>query len=381
MAAALAAARSGAPVWLVERRAEIGGTVAHALIHTLGGLFDRQQQPLNPGLPAELVDRLRAADRRVGTRRMGRTCVLSVHPETYQRVAQEMLRGEANIRLLPRTTVRQVECSGGRICHAELQGPSGPLRLPVRSVIDATGGAYLVRLVDPQLVEEDEQRAAGGLIFRLSGAPPGALDFPHGLALVRSLRQAAAQGELPPTCQQAWIDQGIDPGEIYVKLFAPRTTVDPVAGDESPLPPELESERLQVIDFLRRQPGLEHLHCVQVGTIGVRDGGRVRGVYRLTGDDVRQGARFEDAAARGCWPIEYWDPDTGLALENLPGDGQYDIPLRSLTVGGFHNLWVAGKCLSADRLAHASARVVGTCWAMGQAVGRAAASAPSFTHL
>ena len=43
-----------------------------------------------------------------------------------------------------------------------------------------------------------------------------------------------------------------------------------------------------------------------------------------------------------------------------------------LRVRGYENLWAAGKCLSADALAHASARVAGTCWAMGEAAGKAA---------
>jgi hypothetical protein len=93
----------------------------------------------------------------------------------------------------------------------------------------------------------------------------------------------------------------------------------------------------------------------------------------LTGTDIRQGRRFDDAACRGCWPIEYWHPDQGLSLEYLPSDHCYDIPLRSLRVRGLKNVWAVGKCLSADREAQASARVVGTCWAMGDAAGIAAA--------
>jgi hypothetical protein len=41
-------------------------------------------------------------------------------------------------------------------------------------------------------------------------------------------------------------------------------------------------------------------------------------------------------------------------------------------VQGLRNVWAAGKCLSADRFAHASARIAGTCWSMGEAVGEAA---------
>ena len=106
----------------------------------------------------------------------------------------------------------------------------------------------------------------------------------------------------------------------------------------------------------------------------MRDGGRVRGEYCLTETDVRQGRKFSDAACRCAWPIEYWDPEQGVSMQYLPDNTYYEIPLRALKVSGWANLWTAGKCLSADRLAQASARVAGTCWAMGEAVGRAAAS-------
>jgi len=105
------------------------------------------------------------------------------------------------------------------------------------------------------------------------------------------------------------------------------------------------------------------------GQLGIRDGGRIQGEYCLTEDDVKAGQRFEDAACRASWPIEHWHPDTGISLEYLPVGQDYDIPLRCLKVKGFGNWWAIGKCLSAAPRAQASARVAGTCWAMGEAVG------------
>ena len=61
-----------------------------------------------------------------------------------------------------------------------------------------------------------------------------------------------------------------------------------------------------------------------------------------------------------------------MVLEYLPENTWYEIPLRALKVPGVANLWVAGKCLSADRYAQASARIAGCCWSMGEAVGKVA---------
>jgi hypothetical protein len=54
-----------------------------------------------------------------------------------------------------------------------------------------------------------------------------------------------------------------------------------------------------------------------------------------------------------------------------PKNEYYEIPLRALKVSNFNNLWIAGKCFSADHTARASARVVGSCWSMGEAAAKA----------
>ncbi|MFN7929537.1 MAG: FAD-dependent oxidoreductase [Blastocatellia bacterium] len=58
---ALAAARAGAQVLLLEQSTALGGTVRQALLHTLGGLFDDRGELLNDGLPLELIARLQRA--------------------------------------------------------------------------------------------------------------------------------------------------------------------------------------------------------------------------------------------------------------------------------------------------------------------------------
>jgi hypothetical protein len=59
-----------------------------------------------------------------------------------------------------------------------------------------------------------------------------------------------------------------------------------------------------------------------------------------------------------------------VSLDYLPDGTFYEIPLGALRVRGLANLWAAGKCLSADIHAQASARVAGCCWSMGEAVGK-----------
>jgi hypothetical protein len=105
----------------------------------------------------------------------------------------------------------------------------------------------------------------------------------------------------------------------------------------------------------------------------VRESRRVIGDYRLTRDDVLSSRRFEDEIALCGAPIEDHaaGPDTRWAY--VPGSGVYGIPYRCLLPEGVEGLLVAGRCFSATHDAHASARSMATCMAMGQAAGTAAA--------
>ena len=373
MAAALAAARAGAPVCLLEARPQLGGTVSHALIHTLGGLYDSAGEFLNGGLPYELAQALTKADARVSRRRIGRTWVLNVDPQVYRCVVERWIGAEPRITVLSSARVCAVGRDADRVTWIQAVGPEGSLRFPACAVVDATGTAEVVRLIDPGLVQDDCRRSGGGFIFTLRGVVPNTLAFPKGLGIVRAIQRAAADGTLPAGCGKAWLDSGVCEDEVYVKLLVPLPADWRECDRQEALLRESLDAQKAMVSFLQGLPGFVDAKLAQTGEIGIRDGGRVHGEYCLREVDVRQARKFEDAVCRCCWPIEYWDPDQGVSLEYLPDNASYDIPLRSLKVRGLRNVWVAGKCLSAERYAQASARVVGTCWAMGEAAGRAAA--------
>jgi hypothetical protein len=380
IAAALAAARHGADVWLIESRARIGGTVAHALIHTLGGFFDADGRLVNDGLAAELVETLQCDHPPARMRSMGRTRVLSVSPEKYQDVVESLLSAEPQIHLLSNSKLTCVRSDADGIACVEGFSDQEPFRIFPQAAIDASGSGELVKRIDPALVEDDPCRAAGGLIVRLSCVAPGAIDSFQGLAVVRALHDAVVSGMLPNACRHAWIDRGVADDEVYLKLFVPKCDQNGDGLSMSESPESGHNVQSAAVEFLCGLPGFETARASRIGEPGVRDGGRVRGEYRLTGADLREGRRFDDVACRGSWPIEYWHPDQGLSLQYLPNDHCYDIPHRSLRVRGLKNVWVAGKCLSADHEAQASARVVGTCWAMGEAAGKAAACESLFNE-
>ncbi len=129
--------------------------------------------------------------------------------------------------------------------------------------------------------------------------------------------------------------------------------------------------------FLRdRVPGFERSVVVATSpAIGVRESRRVHGDQLLTRDDVLGGRRFDDEIALCGAPIEDHGPGGDTAWQYVGESGVYGIPYGCLLPVGIDGLLVAGRCFSATHDAHASARSMATCMAMGQAAGTAAAMA------
>jgi hypothetical protein len=97
---------------------------------------------------------------------------------------------------------------------------------------------------------------------------------------------------------------------------------------------------------------------------------RVAGRYCLTVEDIAKGARFSDAVCCSPWSSEVGESARTVAPEFRGSPA--DIPLRSLIANDFSNLLMAGRCISTEHGVQGAMRVVGTCFATGQAAGLAA---------
>ena len=88
---------------------------------------------------------------------------------------------------------------------------------------------------------------------------------------------------------------------------------------------------------------------------------------------MSSGVKHDDSVCKGGHEIDVHGDKENHFRKTIKDAGSYDIPFGCLIPKGMNNLLLAGRCLSADRIAHSSARVMGTCMAMGQAAGTAAA--------
>lgn len=131
-------------------------------------------------------------------------------------------------------------------------------------------------------------------------------------------------------------------------------------------------------DYIKNSGKFEadNLTLEWIGSLsGKRESRRFMGDYVLTQVDLETGRRFPDAVGYGGWPIDIHPPkgiySTDAPCHQVPV-GIYDIPYRTLYSKDVDNLFVAGRCHSASRVAFSSTRVMSTCGVMGQAVGTAA---------
>ncbi|MDI7274737.1 MAG: FAD-dependent oxidoreductase, partial [Anaerolineae bacterium] len=162
----------------------------------------------------------------------------------------------------------------------------------------------------------------------------------------------------------------------------------------------------ELVRFLRASvPGFEECYLQQTSPqVGPRESRQIVGPYALTGEDVRLGRKFDDCIARGSWWIDihcplghtypvhlcvaecpkgdecpFWASEHGRMYSRSqlhpPRGDWYDIPYRSLLSVAVPNLLSSGRCISATHEGMAGSRVMGTCIAIGQAAGTAAALA------
>lgn len=113
---------------------------------------------------------------------------------------------------------------------------------------------------------------------------------------------------------------------------------------------------------------------------GKRESRRYIGDYTLTQNDIESEGKFEDIVAYGGWSMDDHNP-AGFAYKEAyptifhPAPSPYGIPYRCLYSSELDNLFFAGRNISVTHAALSSTRVMATCSLLGQAAGTAAAIA------
>lgn len=116
-------------------------------------------------------------------------------------------------------------------------------------------------------------------------------------------------------------------------------------------------------------PGFEKAYISNIADmLGVRVSRRIKGKYIYTIDDIREGRKFEHPVVISNYPVDVHSNKKNSST--LKAYKEYQLPLESLMSADIDNLFVAGRCLSADYLAQGALRVQSSCFSMGEAVAK-----------
>ncbi len=387
VAAATVAAESGRSVVLIEKYGFCGGAAVAGLSGTVCGLYlasDRGQRPEQVvfGFTERFRSQLAARGGLTEPQKYGKTWTSAHDPLVWRETADALLE-QAGVRVLLHTSVTGVLMDGE--VHRGVVVASNAGRAVVRAArtIDASGDAAVVARAGHRYVFGD-----GGAIqnptmfFRLGNVDMERyLDY-YGTdticppKLTDAIVAARSAGEDLPR-QKIWVFRTTRPGELMVN--ATRLTardgrmlnvIDPEDFTEAEI---LGRKQVRAYaDFLARHvPGCEDSYVVDTGVeAGIRQTRTIAGLETLRNDDVVTGRKRPDAICRVPWPIELHSGDRPKLHWLL--DDYYEVPYGTLVPETGENIIVAGRSLSAEHEALASARVTAQCFEYGHAAAVAA---------
>jgi hypothetical protein len=380
--AAVAAARRGVRVRLIEAHGALGG------IWTTGCL-PHVMSSNNNGLFAELIDRLdtngAGSCRAVHTPTDTAIYCYDYDVETFKVVLERMV-AEAGVAVRLYTRVSAVyRDADGRIETVVTDSKSGREAWHAKLFVDCTGDGDL--------------GAQSGCGFDI-GQPGTGLCQP--MSMIALLAGAGTPDQPPFSIRDRILNKewllgelrrgGHEPSYSKPTMFLVRDgcilmMANHEYGYRKPDAQVLteatmngRAENLKMVQALRSLGGqwgcLELM--AQSAQIGVRESRRIHGLYTVTQEDLVRGARFEDAVCRLSFNVDVHalDPKKSKGVEARAVATQpYDVPLRALIARDAPNLMMAGRCISGDFIAHSSYRISGDAAVLGEAAGIAAAAA------
>ncbi len=374
--AALAAARHGASVLLVERYGFLGGMATAGLVNPfMPYIVQKTGQVLTTRIFNEILDRLESRGGLAKDR-------ATFDDEQMKLVLDEML-AEAGVSVLLHSFVNRLDASGGIIRSIQTTGKSGALDLHARVFVDSTGDGDLAALAGCKVEvgrPEDGLCQPMTLCFRVAGVDTGNefyhWDHPLRLEIDHAYQEAKSQGEITNPREDVLIFATLRPDVLH---FNTTRIIQHSPLDVLSLTDAEQIGRRQVVEmveFLKTKiPAFHNAYLQKMAAhIGVRESRRVIGQYLLTAVEILTGAKFEDGIARSVYPVDIHNPaGTGTVLKKLPEGVYYEIPFRCLVPLGCMNLLIGSRCISATHAAHSSLRVMPVVAGIGEAAGIAAA--------
>ena len=379
--AAIAAAREGASVALVERFGFLGGMATAGLVMPLS-VFIYQNKRVIGGIPWEFIERLEAMGGGYIEKPLGN---VAFDPELYKLCMQRMVL-EAGVTLYMNSYLTgTVVGTEGRVECVVIENKSGSEALEAKVFIDCTGDADLAAMAGVEMQPMNgEPLQPLSTYFILAGVDTSSPLIAeamhhnkqgvncHCLPTREYLLEHAEELNMPEF-GGPWFCTTLHEGCVAVNMT--RTAADACDNrDYTAAECRLREDVYRMADVLRNNfAEFKNCYVASVATqAGIRETRRIKGVHTMTAEEYMSGYRYEDSISRGAHPIDIHATKGSSQVTHFLEQAAY-VPYRALIANDYPNLLVAGRCLSADRKAFASMRVQASCMGTGQAAGVAAA--------
>jgi hypothetical protein len=407
--AAIAAARVGVKVLVIEEQGFLGGSLTAMGVGPMMSFHNPAGRQIVRGIPDELIERLKARGASLGHIPDTTIYCSTVTPFEAEelKIELETMLVEAGGDYVYHTQVAEVERHGNVISSVTVCNKRGLTRFHANVFVDATGdGDVAARAGVPFQAGRQGDGALQPMTMNLKlgnvdivAIRQYAIDHPddflfHPVGTEEALRrlrisprvslagflkawsEARARGEVDVPRDQVLFFETPTPGVVIVNTSRV-TGLDPTDPFQLSRAESIGRKQcVQIFDFLRHH-AVGFRNAIRMDTaakIGVRESRHIEGRYIITADDVLTGRAFPDCVALGGYPIDIHSPgDIATRTMHLEPDTKYQIPLRALEPQGLDNLVIVGRCISATHEAAAAFRVTPISMAIGQAGGVAAA--------
>lgn len=375
--AAVAAARQGSKVALIERYGVVGGNLTAGYVGPILG-------SVGPGTMRDEICGLLGVRDNDWIGEQG-----NAHNfEEAKFALADLIAKERNINVFLQTAVFDVIKEDNVVKGLVCASNEGPLRFEAPVTIDCTGDGIVAFMAGAEVGKgrEDGLMQPVTLEFTIDG-----VDEEKGLICIGDVddvelngqrfldwcKDRAAEGKIPEKLAAVRLHPCVEKGRRQVNTTQVNR-VD-ITRIEQIFPSDYElRQQINILrDFLRENlPGYENIKVIGSGTTtGVRESRRIMGDYVIDADELSAGKRFSDVIVHDAlFIVDIHNPDgAGQAEEKIQYCQPYDLPYRCFLPKGLEGLMVAGRCISGTHRAHASYRVMSICMAMGEAIGIAAA--------
>ena len=378
IAAAVAVAEEGNTIILIEKNNFLGGLATGAEVGTLCGLYAYSKNSIAEYVVSGFVKNFaEEIKKRSQTEPLSNNIGLHYLPynvTAYKEYCEELMQRNS-ITVFRNCSLIAVKYNGESIQSVSIiNNEALHTEIVCKSVIDCSGNSVVSQLLNLDVIKSDTYQAAAQ-VFTMKGIG-SVTESLLGMILIKEIKIGIDNGSLASYYDRISIVQGsIKNNEISFKMAIP-IEVTHSASNKT----EIKNKAVEMVNtismFLIKTVSVfskSTLYHV-APEIGYRVDCRSLGKYILTETNVLNCEKFDDAIANGSWPIEIWGQDKRVDMRFFKENDYYQIPKGCLISNKISNLFFAGRIVSADDNAIASARVMGICLQTGYAAGKLASN-------